>query len=85
MNIPAVIISDRVAGKLPVKVIRIVTIIVFVALGALIPKAELAILPKHGGPILNRCNARTCRVCVDPPIRKSSMRGTSPVYNRGPK
>jgi hypothetical protein len=58
VNIPAVIIGDRVAGKLPVKVIRIVTVIVFAALGALIPKAELATLPKHGGPILNRCNAR---------------------------
>jgi hypothetical protein len=34
-----------------VKVIRIIPVIVFAALGALILKAELATLLKHGGPI----------------------------------
>jgi hypothetical protein len=51
VNIPAVIINDRVSVKLPVKVIRIIAAIVFAPLGALILKAELATLPKHGGPI----------------------------------
>jgi len=32
-NIPAVIVGDRIAGKLPVKAIRITAAIVFVALG----------------------------------------------------
>ena len=32
-NIPAVIIGDRLAGKLPVKAIRIIAAIVFAALG----------------------------------------------------
>jgi hypothetical protein len=68
VNIPAVIIGDRVADKLPVKVIRIIPAIVFAALGALILKAELATLPEHGGPILNRCNARLGGYA---PIRRS--------------
>jgi putative Ca2+/H+ antiporter (TMEM165/GDT1 family) len=32
-NIPAVIIGDRLAGKLPVKAIRIIAAILFAALG----------------------------------------------------
>jgi putative Ca2+/H+ antiporter (TMEM165/GDT1 family) len=51
VNIPAVIIGDRVVVKLPVKVIRIIPAIVFAALGAFILKTQLATLPKHGGPI----------------------------------
>jgi hypothetical protein len=51
VNIPAVIIGDRVVVKLPVKVIRIIPAIVFAARGALILKTELATPPKHGGPI----------------------------------
>jgi hypothetical protein len=43
VNIPAVIIGDRV--------VRIIPAIVFAALGALILKTELATSPKHGGPI----------------------------------
>jgi len=63
-----VIICDKVADKLPVKVIRIIPAIVFAALDALILKAKLATLPKHGGPILNRCNARLAGYA---PIRRS--------------
>jgi Ca2+/H+ antiporter, TMEM165/GDT1 family len=34
-NIPAVIIGDKLAAKLPVKAIRVAAAIVFVALGAI--------------------------------------------------
>jgi len=34
-NVPAVIVGDRIAGKLPIKAIRITAAIVFVALGVL--------------------------------------------------
>jgi hypothetical protein len=52
VHIPAMIIGSRVADKLPVKAIRTLSVIVFTALDALIPKAELVTLPKHGGPII---------------------------------